>query len=454
MINKIGISNLSNTDLDFFTLIKQEKFITIPENMPSILEIVSVMIIPSIEEKELIENKLCLYIKLKLKLVYLSENEESIHIIEENFILYREIELRNKIEGIFLKDIYRSNRLKEEIKSFEIIPRKILSRDLYFNIYLVVAIRYIRTYSLALLMRTSEFEKNIYICYEDGRDIRQITFEINEEFSQIKWLAFKNSLTYIKKEDNRDIIYITNISLNKEQRYMTRAREIYSYENISSNQILLDCTIEEEEQRNFYIYDINKDKLKKMIPNIKGINLRNPYYRDDLDLIFFIKEENSNYKLCSINSDLSSFNELIKIEKEEFFTQSEFPFIVLFRLDKIMFYNIENNKEINIDYPIGNYENLKLLSISPKGDKLVIVINYKEEDKIFLWDIKNKKFNLIKTKEKDLNIQSICFNSLGDKLIVSMKFMGVYNIYKLDFSGNKEELITPYAESIEIIPRV
>ena len=66
MINKIGISNLNNTDLDFFTLIKQERFITIPENMPSILEIVSVMIIPSIEHKELIENKLCLYIKLKL----------------------------------------------------------------------------------------------------------------------------------------------------------------------------------------------------------------------------------------------------------------------------------------------------------------------------------------------------------------------------------------------------
>ena len=450
MIAKIETSNLENKYFDFFSLIQKEIFVKTPPYINSIKEIVSSMVLSKIVELDISRNKILTTIEVKVKIVCLSQ-DNNLHMIEDVTLFYREIEVDKKIEGINIVDFFRSKRLDINIFVLDSEVSIIDNQKFYIDIQLVLSIDYKRGFTLAMLMRTSDLEKNIYICLESGKDIRQITFEENEEFKLIKWVSGKNIVSYVKNEFDNDVLYFYSIAENLETEVLTMVSKIYSYTYISNQRIVIDC--EYEGERNLYIYNLKFERISKMIKNIKNKELRMPVYRDDIDRIFFIKKNSERYQLCSIKSDITDFEELTIISEKKYFTKDGFDFVIIFEIENILLYQIESKRQIKVKYPFGNSGDLKGYSISGKKNTFAVAMDLGSEILFYIYENRSKKFKSIKVDRRINEISGMCFNDRGTHIMVSIEVMGVYNLYKISMDGKCEEILALYSDELELFEK-
>ncbi|MGL5069056.1 MAG: hypothetical protein ACRC6T_14775 [Sarcina sp.] len=450
MLSKVEASNLENKYFDFFSKIQKEVFIKIPPYIKSIKEIISAMVLAKVIEVDILESKLLVTMELKVKLVCLAESE-NLHMIDEKFLFYREVKVDEKIEGISIVNIFRSKRIEVNINTIENEVELLSTDKIYIDSQLVLSVNYKRGFSVALLMRTSEIEKNIYICFEDGRDIRQITFEANQEYTNIKWVRGKNIISYIKKELDNDVLCFYDIAENSECEILSLRSKIYSYTFIESGEIIVDC--EYEDERNIYIYDFRVESICKMIRNIKNIEIINPIYRDDIDRIFFVKKNMSEIKLCSVKSNITDFDEMIILSGVEFFTKEGFDFVISFEIESIVLYDIGAKKQNKVKYPFGSFVNLKAHAISTKKNTFAIAMDSGNDVFFYVWEQRSKRFKIIKTNKKISSIGGMCFNDRGDHLMVSIEIMGIYNLYSLSLEGKCEEVLALYSYELELFDK-
>ncbi|MGL4450544.1 MAG: hypothetical protein ACRCTZ_05060 [Sarcina sp.] len=450
MLSKLETTNLESKNFDFFSLIQKNELIEAPPYIMSIKEIISSIILLNIVDIEIEENKILFVIELKVKIVCVI-NDDSLHMINDNFLFFREVIVSKKIEGINIERIFKSNRLVYEAL---VIENQIIIFDnekILLEVQGILGINYKRGFSIGMLIKTSEFEKNIYMCFENGRNIRQITFESNTEYSLMKWVKGKNFISYVKKVLDKDILCFYNMIENSENEILNFTKIIYEYTFIGNKKILLDCEVNDE--RNLYIYDMQEDDFYKMIKNLKKVNLVKPFYREDMDRIFFIKRDDESFRLCSIKSNLTNFDEVCMLFAENFFTEDDFSFVISFESQYILIYEIETKKEIRVKYPFGCLENLKFQAISQKKNIFMIAMDSGNEIFFYIFDSKSKKFKLVKCDRKVTKIGGMCFNDKGTGIFISIEILGMYNLYELDFNGKIREVLALHCDEFELFKR-
>lgn len=450
MISKVEVSNLEDKYFDFFSLIQKEEFIKTPPYINSIKEIISSMTLLNIIDVEIDENRILFIIEIKVKIVC-ANKDESLHMINDRFLFFREIEVSKKIEGINIENLFRTNRLEYEALVIESRINILDNKKILLEIQGGLGINYKKSFSIGMVMRTSEFEKNIYMCFEDGRNIRQVTFEADTEYRLIKWVKGKNLISYVKRIFDDDFLCLYNMIENSESEILNFTYKIYEYTFISSKKILLDCEVDKE--RGLYIYDMQDEEFYKMMRNIKNIEIIKPVYRDDIDRIFFVKKERESFKLCSIKSDITSFEEVCMVSNEKIFTKDDFSFVISFEVESILLYEIENRREIRVKYPFGSLENLKFHATSGRRDTFVVAMDSGSEILFYIFEKKFKRFKIIKSDRKINKIGGMCFNDRGTSLFISMEILGTYNLYKLDLNGKVTEVLALYSDELELFKR-
>ena len=452
MISKVEITNLENKYFDFFKLIQKREFIKTPSYIFSIKEIISSIILLNIVEVDIDigNNKILLTIELKVKIVCVTE-DDSLHMIDDRFLFFRKIEIYSRIEGSTIESIFKTKRLEYEV---EVIRNQITILDnkmILLDVQGIIGINYKRGFSLAMLMRTSESEKNIYMCLENGRNLRQITFEADTEYRLIKWVMGKNLISYIKRSFDEDYLCFYNIAENSEYEIFRFTNKIYEYSFVSSKKIIIDCIV--DDKRNIYIYDLQNEEFYKMIKNLRNIEIVNPFYREDINRIFFIKKEGERFKLCCIKSDITAFEEVCMLSTKNFFTKDNFSFIISFDFDSIFLYDFENKKNMRVKYPFGNLSNLKFNSISDKKNTFVIAMDSEEGILFYIFERKTKSFKQIKCERKIHNIGGMAFDDSGTGLLISIEILGVYNLYRLDLKGGLTEILALYVDQLEVFKK-
>ena len=450
MISKVEIVNLDNRYFDFFTLFSKTEVIKTPSYILSIKELISSIILLNIINVDIEENKILLTIELKIKIVCTTQ-DDNLHMIDDRFLFFRKIEISKKIEGNDIESIFREQRLEYEILIIKKQITILSNEKILLDIQGIIGINYKRGFSIAMLMKTSEIEKNIYICFENGKDIRQITFEADTEYSLVKWVKGKNLISYVKKSFDEDYLCFYNIAENSEYEILNFTNKIYEYLFINSKKIVIDCIVNGE--RGVYIYDLQSEKFYKMIKNLRNIEIEKLFFREDINRIFFIKKEKEIFKLCSIKSDTTEFEEICKLSTENFFTKDNFDFIISFDFEYILLYDFENKKQIRVKYPFGNLSNLKFNSISDKKNTFAIAMDSGKEILFYIFEKKTKSFKLIKCTKKITKIGDMVFDDKGKGLFISIEVLGMYNLYRLDLSGCLTEVLALYSEELKIFKR-
>ena len=447
MLSKIGIEDLDNKKFDYLFLQQKERFIDLPSDL-KLKEIVSMMIILSIIETELIENKIYVKINIKTKMVY-SLLDGKMKMLENDMIIIRSFELSYRENGFNLFELYNGKKIIFEVTLIYFSSSVLENNKIYINMYMVITAKYKLGYSLGMLIKTSDFEENIYISTQEGKMLRQITFDMNIKIEDIKFILTSNIISYIKVEGEYRNLYIYKISEGYEEVILNN-NLVYSYTFIDKEKVIVDSY--KDDIRGLYLYNIRTEDFKPIIKTKSDIILSEVYYREDLEKVFFIKTEGEQKKLCSIKKDFTGLNELITIDKKKFSTCYGLTYILFFEVDSILFYDLKQRKTFNINYPNGDFSNLKYFDIR-ENDLIMIGMESEKEIVFYIFNIKRKIFECIKVKIESDKICSAILSLDGKSIIAGINSMGYYNLYTINFDGNRKELINFDGENVEVINR-
>jgi len=133
--------------------------------------------------------------------------------------------------------------------------------------------------------------------------------------SSVSWLS-DTSLVYAKKIDltfqgsHYYDLYTYDLEKNKEKRLTHRART--QQPDVSSEYGKIVCVIQEDGTCNLVIYDIKKEKLKKITQYHNGEQIHIPRWMSDGRIVFTFSEGSSSRNIACIDSSGSEFEYLIK----------------------------------------------------------------------------------------------------------------------------------------------
>ncbi|MGL4989685.1 MAG: hypothetical protein ACRC57_00765 [Sarcina sp.] len=440
MLAKIGIDNLENKRFDFFSIIKTKNILNL-ESIIDIQEVVSLMNIAEITNKELLEDTIYFEINLKIKLVYKSI-ENTMHIHNENFLFCDQIQIQSRLDGSKIFDLYMSKKLGFSINIIDFKNYIFDKNKIEIHTNMILGVDYIRGYSLAIISQTSEFEENILLCFENGQNLRQITFCMNCKFLSIKWYG-RNTVGYIKKEEN-SILYIYDIKTGR-QSYISEYKKVLSYDFLDDNNIILN--IKNHNKLEVVIYNIQEMRVTNKMKVGENIEINNVCYREDLEKIFFVKNDSGKIALCSVDITLSNFNEYINLINENIYSIYGHLYIVSFNDLDITFYDYIKNRKFNIKYPKASFNKIRDFDFY---DRSKFVILYEDGEIYFFNDI-YKRFEIFNI-EKFEDIKSIKFSYDGN-LLVTAKVIGYYNLYKINYQEEREEILGIAALNAWVIKR-
>lgn len=439
MLSKIGVDNLENKFFDFFKFVKFSKNISLKCNS-KVEEIISLMVIVDINDYEILDSSVFFELLINIKLVYKS-SDGSLHIHNEESIFLREIELKNRIDGSKLFNLYKSKKLKFSVN--------VLEFDNYMNnnfidiyVHMILSASYIRGYCLALLLQTSAQEKNIYLCFDSGKDLKQITFSMNTEFSKIRWGYGRNLISYLKSGQEEGF-YVYDI---KNSRETFICSGVLSYDFIDENNVILE--INNKDMEGIYVYNRQNKKFKLAIKSAPYIKLSYIIFREDLSKIFFVREDKGSLALCMTDNNFTNFKEIIKLDSQNIHSIYGFSYVISFNEDNILFYDCKNNRSFNLLYPSGGFSDIKDFALAGE-DKIAILYN---DGSIYFFDDKYKSFNKIQS-EITYDVRGLCFAYDNSSLYASLNIMGYYNLYKISKDGEFDEVTSLYSEDTKIIRR-
>lgn len=428
MLAKIGIDNLENKKFDFFSIIKTKNILNL-ESIVDVQEVISLMNIAEIVNKELIEDIIYFEVNLKIKLVYKSI-ENTMHIHNESFLFCTQIQIKNRLDGSKIFDLYMSKKLTFSINIID-FKNYIFDRNkIEIHTNMLLGVEYIKGYSLAIISQTSEIEENILLCFENGQNLRQITFCMNCKFSSIKWYG-RNTVGYIKKEEN-SILYIYDIKTGR-QSYISEYKNVLSYDFLDDNNVILN--IKNHNNIDVMIYNIQDNQSINKMKIGCNIEITNICYREDIEKIFFVKNDGVKITLCSVDINLTNFKEHINLINENIYSIYGHLYIVSFNELDMTFYDHTKNRKFNIKYPKASFNKIRDFDFY-NNSKFVILY---EDGEIYIFNDIYKRFEIFNI-EKFEEIKSIKFSYDGN-LLVTAKVMGFYNLYKINYNNERKEIL-------------
>ena len=274
LIKKIGINKCLREDAKFFSFTSSEEVIVLPEHMPNIKKIVSIMIEPEIITQNVINTirgkssdgeylsgkKIIIHMKLKQKMLYEADvEEETIHTIENEYFQSAYIVIPPIIEGSDPEELLKFEYLKTQVYVENIVIEKINERAAFKNISLLIDAFFVPTYGLSYSIR--EKESNIFVSYPDGSHKKQITYSKNDNHIMPTWSPAGGEIAFLSDMENNEgkyMIYIYCLA----DRQIKKITDSNQFDKISSfcwsgdgKSIIFSGVLQDEKQ--LFSIDIN-----------------------------------------------------------------------------------------------------------------------------------------------------------------------------------------------------
>lgn len=417
-MQKIGISKLKENNKSYFSTLHENKIINFND---TVQEINSIIIKPTCINIELIKNsdKLRLTIKTDIKVIYLKENDTSLYVYKSSYINYQLISLPKIIDGHYLYDIGLINKIKKEVY-VENINTKLINNSLILGYFLSVNIRVSPTYYLAYSINNG-FCDNIFLSHINGQVLTQKTFNQDMKCSKLKWSTNGSTLCYIATINNINCIYLIDVVNNNVINFtnVNNLNNVIDFDFINNNEILL--LTSEENINNLFIYNLNRNKVKKITPLKEGAYIYKPYYDIQTKNIYFLCGDNSIKHLYSLNDKQHLENLFNYVDVIDYFVSYYSNNIVIKAIKdnklSLFLLDIKTNflTPIQISIPYEDIIDVKFINNTNLNKQLIILIKNKPGDfdtSLILYDLNN--FNcklLLKENIKEIDIDYITLNA-------------------------------------------
>lgn len=441
-MQKIGINKSKNNNRKYFDTISESKTI----NIEDIKEINSIIIKPSIIEINQIKNsnKIRIFIKTDIKIVYLKENETALYVYHNKYIKGKSMNLPKILEGHLINSQTTLNKLRKEVY-VENINLKILNKRILLGYFLSIDISIPSTYSIGYSINNS-FGDNVFLSHINGHMLTQKTFNQNTYCKNLIWNNYGSCLWFISSDTNSSDIFNVDIE-NKYVNKVTNTNVLQNINNfviINKNEILIEYYHENEV--NIYKLNIRKNEMKKIVEDI-NITTKKPYYNSINKLIYFLMKEDEDYHLYSIddksNRDIL-FNNLNVLDYYVSYYLNSI-IVKVYKDNELSLFEIDMSSNfvspISIDYKYKNILDIKYLYDDENKKQILILLenlNTQKDDNrysLVLCDL--NKYTTKKITEDNIIKFDIDYDSL-DIFIVSKKnnLSYVNKINVKDFNKN------------------
>lgn len=469
MLHKIGIEKCSRKNIKFFSILSPTKKISTLKNQNTINSIISIMVVCDVIDTEIIDfndnisndynlnaiSTINVLLRLNYKMIYHSREDKKLQVINDIDYHITQIKVRSYLEGSSIKQLNHLKKLK--ISSFvENIDATIVDENnVMINPYLLVDIGYIKSFTLAYIFSQGSSQNNIFISYEDGTKLTQLTFSSSVKYKNLCWSLFSNEVAYLTNEDNYTSINLFNVNSKKNKKIPLH----FNFDYISSfcytsNENMLLCA-KSSNSYDLYRLNITTNKIEKIFNASNELNKYKPKFSLKQQKIYFILEEKENQSLCCINLNGLDFKKISQNTKILDYSVSydEKYVVVLDRykddIDKLYLVSLDTNKkrELNI---FNKKHIIKKAIFSNKKNELGLIINMDNKDDIYIYDLDDMSIRNLTRNEEGINICDFSFNIGSDTIYYASDERCSYDINSIDLNlYKKSNLISSGCDKVK-----
>ena len=388
-MQKVGLVKSKKNLSEFSTTIKEFKTIDLEDK--EIDTISSSIINCTIKNMNFDKNSSTLHLLLNtgIKIIYSTDESNTLYVYEDNFLNLESINLPNKIEGYSSYSMYMNKKLLNEI-FLENLDVKVINNKILISYYLIVNIKINKSHYIAFSIDNG-FGENIFISYSNGKGLTQRTFFNNIEILDIKFKPNSSDLLFLGKNNNSTNLYY----ISEDAKQPIKLIDLNNITNffIDKNSIIFTNESDDEEQ--IYEFNLANKKTKKLTTDKTSKKNTKPYYDSNKKVLYFLALKEEKLLLYSMDKS-NSISSIFEYENvlDYFVSYSGDSIIIkINRNDKLQLYTLDVNMNflnpINLDFEYDDITKVKF--IKDNTNKKEILIFYKENDisKLIKYDLIN-----------------------------------------------------------------
>ncbi|MBF8984564.1 PD40 domain-containing protein [Lutibacter sp. B2] len=460
LIKKIGINPCLKEKSKYFSLKSFEEVITLPEDMPDMKEIVSVMIEPEIISQKTIDSikglssegqylsgkKIVLHVKLKQKILYAADiAKKTIHTIQnENFqSIYISIPLL--MEGTDPKELLKFEYLKTEIYTQDIIMKKINNRSIFKNVILLIDTFLIPTYQLTYTIHEDN-RSNIFIAHKDGAHKKQITFSHKHYNIKPVWSPTGWEIAFLSDRENKNGKHMLYVYCLKDGK-IKKLTDSHRFHMVSSfcwshegQTIIFSASFKNQKQ--LFSIDINTLECTQLTFGNSEIKNYKPKYSPTDKKVAFFQSISGVSNLFVMDMERLNITKLTSCGFIKDFDWSNNGQYISYisgksgECDQVCLMDLNKMEKVFLKIP-GRILTTRNINFSPDNHHIAFIGSDFVTENIFDYDLrKNRMINVTKNLS-DIKISSFVWKIDSSQIYYAANDLSYYNIYTIylkDFS--------------------
>ncbi|MCT4605595.1 MAG: hypothetical protein N4A64_05715 [Marinisporobacter sp.] len=464
LVKTIGIHKNTKENSAYFSFVSMEEVMTLPEHMPDIKNIISIIIEPEIISKKCIDTmrgqsaegqylsgkKLVVHMKLKQKILYLADVvEKTIHTFQNECFQSVYIVIPKSMDGSDPKDLLRFDYLKTQVTIQEIVTKKINERCIFKKVSLLVDLVLIPTYQLSYSMRKEQ--SDIFICYMDGSHKKQITFSRKSHNIKPKWSSTGWEIAFLSDEENKKgkyMLYVYSL-VDGRIRRMTDPKDFdavggfcWDYED---QRIIFSASY--KEQKKLFCINIHTLDWKQLtFGNREGRNYK-PKSSPVGGKIAFLQAISGISNLYMIDTNTGNMTKLTSCGFIKDFDWSKEGKHIAYIWDRSGEYNriylidLDGMERIALKTP-KQIITMRNIQFSSDNKHIAFIGSDLITDNIFYYDLRKKRMIRLTNNYNGIKISDFIWKADGASIYYVANDLEYYNIYRISIKDSIKYALT------------
>lgn len=452
----------------YFTQLTSTQMLILPKNMPDIDQVISIIVEPNIisykvingmkgkstEGEFLTGKELIVELELKKKVLYISNSvNKGLYLLETKSFDISYMIVPPFFEGTMIESLIKHNRFKLNVNLDTSTFKKIDSRRIFITGYFCIEGIFKPTYELCFSQLEKISESNIFICYNNGSNIKKITSEkVN---LAPKWSPLGQNIAFLRNDGNGFMLCLYNTSLDNTL-LITDTKDFKSITSFCwepNGRYLIFSAIKNQSTEIFSV-NINTHSYNQLTYSDNYVKNSRPRCSYDGKKIAYLKKYKNFKDLCIMEMSAKDNTQITRNANIKDFDWNK-------NNTKIAYINIDDAKKNHIEIiDINSYEkqiieleqnvhSIKKLLYLNSTNQLSFISTHGKTQDIYIYNLDNNSFTNITNNEPNVLISDYTWNIDNNKLYYSANNLGYYNIYCVE-DAKKYSLTNLFNSEIKV----
>lgn len=471
-IKKIGLCKQLHKESKFFSFISSEEVILLPDYMPNIKKVLSIIVEPEIISKKCVSTlkgessegeyysgkKMVVHFKLKQKILYVADvKEKTMHTYENEYFHSAAIVIPSIIEGSNPEILLKFDYLQTQVYIHNIIIKKLNERTFFINMSLLIDTFLIPAYQLSYA--NCGENNHIFIAAQDGSQKKQITFGDKGHNTRPSWSPRGLEIAFLSDCDNKGkyMLYVYNI----EDRITKKITDSSIFDCVRSfcwsntgQKIIFSAKSKKVQQ--LFCIDIHTLDYEQLIYGNSEIKSYKPKICKNGRYIGFLQSIAGIFNLFIMDIEKRSITKLTScgfINDFDWSNDGEFIVYIWAKsgtYNEIYLINIKTKEKIILKTK-ENIINIRHICFSPDNNKIAFIGSDICTENIYYYDLERNAIVNLTKHFNDRKISDFSWNIDGTQIYYGANDLTYYNLYVISLDNyQKHSLTSTTASDIHI----